>query len=424
MSVFIGQGALEEIAKKYSQDIAMSGAYYRPDVFDRLKIKVEAGLQFKSIKHVMNRKGHTTTRKEVGVSKRSSIGYAEPRELTTYQTWDFFVDNKDNYREEALFDVSNGVDGSYPASELAFKAIITNYGENLFDCLWHGDASKAKTDTNAYLRLYDGFITYLTKDVTAGRISTAKGNLVSLSAIAYPTGPTDNGAWLVMKAFRTAWSQNLKNAPEVLVYCNGDTAMAIAKAFANDYGNNNGVIYQPDGSFKFPLWSNVRVCPEDSIGTGYKLIATTPYNFEYGCDTLNDQSMVSVRVGSDNDHNEISWQIQSAQGTRVLNVNASNFCMSDAALTAVGAAGDYKVNTFTVTANDTTNGEVKVNDATPDNTKDYPAGTILTLKASVKTASASTHEFVKWSNGKTDAEITVVTTGMPESIIATFAAKG
>ena len=415
---FIGIEALEQIAIKYTQKAAMSGAYYRPDVFERLGIEVISGIQFKSIKNVVIRKGHTAIRKEVGVTHRSQAGYTIEREMVCRLAWDFFVDNKDNYIEKAIVTMDGGVQNvSYPNSELAVQAILTNYGENLFDCLWFGDDTISKTATNKYLRLYTGFITNLNRDITAGNISTAKKNLVTSSDIDYPAGPTDTGAWKVFLAFYNQWSQSLKNNPDVRVYMNGKTAMAIAKAFANDYGNNDGVKYQDNGNYKFPLWPNITICPESSMGTGDKMIATVAKNFEYGVDSLSNQNQLSVRLGSDNDHNDISWQIQSVQGTRVLRVEPSVFCMTNGSLAAISEAGDYTANVCVVTSADTTLGTVKVNDsATIDNTKDYPAGTILTLKAEP----ATNKTFKQWSNGATDAEITIVTTGMPEAYTAFF----
>lgn len=426
MATFIGKEALEEIAKKYSQEIAMSGAYYRADVFDRMKIRVLSGLQFKSIKHVMNRKGGTTVRKQVGTAVNSQIGYLEEREMVCHLTWDHFTDNKDNYIEEAVFTVDGGVqNASYPASELAFKAIVANYGENLFDCVFHGDDTIAATADNKHLRLYTGFCTYLANDVADGRISTANGNLVTAEAIAYPSGVTDTSAFKAFKAFVEAWHQNLQNQPEVLVYMNRKTALAIAKAYANDYSNNDTVCNElgengkPTGNYCIPLWPNITICPETSIGVGYKMIATTPYNFEYGCDTLDNRSMVSVRVGSDTDHNDISWQVQSIQGTRVLNVNPSNFCMTDATLTAISASGDYKKNVFVVTSNDTTMGTVAatVGGVATTNTTDHLAGTTLVITAT----KTGTNVFKGWSNGSTENPITVVTKGQPEGLVAIFA---
>ena len=71
------------------------------------------------------------------------------------------------------------------------------------------------------------------------------------------------------------------------MYCSAETGSNIADAYANSRGNFHSVIYDEDGTFKFPEWRNIVVVPEASFGVGDKLIATIPYNFEYGVDTLN-----------------------------------------------------------------------------------------------------------------------------------------
>lgn len=424
---FIGIAALQEIATQYAPEIAMGGAYYRPDVFDRMRIKVISGLQFRSIKHVMNRKGHTTERKVVGKPVNNSVGYLEEREMVCHLAWNHYTDNKDNYIEKAIVAVDGSATFSYPLSEVAFNAVMTNYGEDLFDCLWHGDDSIAddKTLPNWYLRLYTGFIPYLNEDIALGRVSKERGNLVSIGTIDRPADPTDAGAYDEFCKFRDQWSQNLKNAPEVMVYCSDITGANIAKGYANSNANQDRVIRLKDadgkltGNYMFPEWNNIIVAPESSFGIGEKLIATTPENFEYGVDSLDSRTKISVREGSDNDHDDISFQVQSVQGTRVLNVNPSHFCMTDAPLAPVKGAGDYTKDTYSVVSSDSAFGTVTVNGAAPDNTKGYAPNTTLEL---VATATAE-GEFVRWSNGQTAATITVVTKGQPEGVVAIFKAK-
>jgi hypothetical protein len=93
--------------------------------------------------------------------------------------------------------------------------------------------------------------------------------------------------------------------------------------------------------------------------------------------------------------------------------------MSNGNLVYRSLSGDYTKDTFAVSSNNTAWGTVTVNGAAPDNTHDYPQGTTLTL---VATAVENAGVFVKWSNGATNATITVVTTGQPDAITAIFRA--
>lgn len=419
MADFIGISALQEIAKKFSPQILVGAAHYRPDVFTRMKIKVETGIQFQSVKTIMLRKGHTTERKVVGEELNNTIGYMVERKCVARLAWNHYVDNKDKYVELAVVDANDNTKFNYPLSELAMTAALANYGEDLFDCLWHGDDTidkKDKTNPKWYLHLYTGFITYLANDVAMGLINADNGNLVTIGAIDAPANKDDADAFNQFVAFRDKWHSNLQNAPEVLVYCTEATGYNIARAYANANGGHMFVNYNADGSFKFPEWRNITVVPESSLGIGDKLIASVPFNLEYEVDSLNSKSFISVREGSDKDHMDITYQVQSIQGTRVLNINASYFCMTTGSLVPKAIAGDYTKDLFVVSVNAEEMGTVTVNGAAPDNTVGYAANTSLELAASAK----SGYEFVMWSDGVTSATRTVVTKGQPGGLIAIF----
>ena len=419
MADFIGISALQEIAKKFSPQILVGAAHYRPDVFTRMKIKVETGIQFQSVKTIMLRKGHTTERKVVGEELNNTIGYMVERKCVARLAWNHYVDNKDKYVELAVVDANDNTKFNYPLSELAMTAALANYGEDLFDCLWHGDDTidkKDKTNPKWYLHLYTGFITYLANDVAMGLINADNGNLVTIGAIDAPANKDDADAFNQFVAFRDKWHSNLQNAPEVLVYCTEATGYNIARAYANANGGHMFVNYNADGSFKFPEWRNITVVPESSLGIGDKLIASVPFNLEYEVDSLNSKSFISVREGSDKDHMDITYQVQSIQGTRVLNINASYFCMTTGSLVPKDIAGDYTKDLFVVSVNDATLGSVTVNGSEPDNTIGYAANTSLELKATALSGA----QFVMWSDGVTSATRTVVTKGQPGGVIAIF----
>ena len=421
MADFIGRAALETIANKFSPQIIMGAARFRPDVFTRMKINVETGVQYQSTKTVMLRKGHTTQKKVVGDTVSNTAGILVERKCVTSLAWNRYKDNRDNYREFAIVDTDDASKFSYPLSEVAMMACIANYGEDIFDCLWHGDESIDRTDkTNPkwYLHIMDGFITYLNKDIAKGYISKDFHNFVEIDAIDMPTGKDDTAAYDEFVKFRNGWHQNLKNAPEVLVYCSEETGAAIARAYKNANGGYEGVKYNADDTYKFAEWRNVTVVPESSYGTGDKLIATVPNNFDYCVDTNDSRNGILVQEGSDNDALDIFFQPQSVQGVRVVNISPSSFCMSNGSLVPNDLAGDYTKDVFVVTANDESLGGVTVNGSKADNTIGYAAGTTLEL-----VATATAGEFVSWSDGDTHATRTVVTKGQPQGLMAIFKAK-
>jgi len=411
---FIGQAALEQVAIKIEPEIVMGPAFSRAGYFERMGFKVISGIQFKDIAYVMNRKGLTTVRKVVGKELNSTIGYLEERPMVCKLTWNHYTDNKRSYQENPVI-APEGGNYTYPASELAMKAILANYGEDLLNALWHGDDELPEDNE---LGLFTGFNTYLKRDLAKGRISTANGNLVACATIEAPATASDFGALTAFDGWYNGWNPKLQNQEKVLVYGTKETLFAIADAYANSKNQYKEANFLPNGNFVIPRYANVEFCPDNLMGTGDKLFATIPDNFQYGVDTENEDTFIGVKVGTDKDMGEIQFQVQSVQGTRVLNVNASVFCMSNGTLSHRSLSGDYTKDTFSVMSSDTTLGTVTVNGAAPDNAKNYNAGTTLTLVATAKQGA----EFVKWSNGATATEISVVTKGQPEAIVAIFKA--
>lgn len=419
MADFIGKAALQHIADNFRSQIIMGAAHFRPEELDRMGILVTSGVQFKDTRTVLNRKGGTTRRKEVGKTVANTIGYIEERPLTARLTWNRYYDNQDSYIETP-YQVPGSAEYSYPMSEIAFNAIMANYGEDVFACLFWGNETYDKDDEElGRLSLYDGFMTYINKDITSGRISLANGNLKHTNAIAAPASATDYAAWTI---FENLWTSDihpaLKTAPKVLVYCSAETGVNLANAYANKWHGNTGVKWLDNGNFTVPEYRNLEFVPSSYYGKGDKLTFTVPNNFEYGVNSEDSRNKIIVQTEfSNTDALDVAFQVQSVQGVRVINVNPSHFCITDGTLTeGVVFQGDYLKDTYAVGVNIAAGGSVTVDGATPDNTKNYPANTTLTL---VATASAG-YEFVQWSDGNKNATRTVVTTGQPGGVTAIF----
>lgn len=416
---FIGISNLQHIADQFAPQVIMGPAYFAPEELDRLGISVISGVQFKNTKVVLARKGGTTRRKKVGEEVKSSIGYLSERVLTAYLTKNRYWDNRDRY-VESPYQVEGSAEFSYPFSEMAFEAIMKSYGEDIFANLFFGDIDNEKVEGKEHLSLYDGFHTLVRHDIDAGLISEANGNLVKSGTIDAPTDTEDFSAWTNFYAWYRGWSPALKRVP-VLVYVSTETGMAISAAYTNKYhGNATVVTTEDNGNFKVKELPKVTFVPSDDWGKGDRMMATIPGNLEYGVNSLDSRSKIVVQEGSDNDSEDIIFQVQSIQGCRVLNILPSVFVINDGSIADITVTGDYMKDTVTVLASDASLGTVTVNGATPDNTKEYVEGTTLTLKA---TATGS-NKFVKWSNGATAAEIQVVTKGQPEVFVAVFAKAG
>lgn len=412
---FIGVDALTELATQIGKNIVMGPAYSQPELLERLGIQVISGIQFKRIDYLLVRKGGTTRRKVVGTPNDNTAGFLREREMECKLTWSHFKANVDEFTEYPL-GTDSKIGTPYPISEAAVKAILATYCEDLLANLFFGDVENEGTKDE--LSLFNGFHTYIAHDIESGLISEANGNLVACDAISAPTDADDSTPFDTVFAWYSKWNPRLRQAQKILLYCDHLRGSYIASGYANKFHGNVKVNYLPNGNFSVPEMPRVEFVPSDVYGTGDRLMATIPNNLQYGVDTLSNQTFVGVRVGSDEDMQEVQFQVQSKQGVRLMNPTAGAFCMSNGEIAQNVVSGDYQNALLTVTTNDGSMGSVTVNGAAYTEAQEFAPNAIITLKATAN----SGYEFVNWSNGKTDAEISIVATGMPMTLTATFKA--
>lgn len=418
---------LTHIAEKFNSQAIMGAANYDPNELTRLGIQVISGVQFRDTQTVFNRKGGTTRRKKVGTKVANSIGYIEERPLTAQLAVNRFVDNQDNYIQKP-YQVGGAAKFSYPLAELALKAIIAIYNEDIFSNLFWGDEKYADSEDEdkKVMGLYNGINTNIAKDMASGRISIANKNLIQVDAIDLSgvDDESDVQAWNVFRDFYRQWSPALKRQKvKVLI------SLELSTVLMDTYANKNRsirTVKMLDGTeeknWMVPEFPLVTFVPSQDYGKGDRMMAYTQNNLQYGVNSLDDRNVVSVQIGSDTDNLDVVWQIQSVQGTRVVNVNPSDFALSTGTLTPGELwLGDYTKNTFFV-GFDETMGKVTVNGAQVKNgeNKEYAAGTTLALVATAE----SGHKFVSWSNGSKEASITITMLDVPMGITAIFEKEG
>lgn len=409
---FIGQEALTHVAEQVGSQIIMGPAYNDPALLKRLRIKVISGLQYKQTETLLVRKGGTTRRKKVGTPVENKIGFLKERTLVAKLTWNRYKDNIDNY-VETPYGTDGKAGGSYPLSTIACEAILKSYAEDLTDNLFFGDMANEDTDKDA-LSLFDGFHTCVAHDIEAGIISVVNGNLIECGAIEAPTDAHDSTPFdTVMEAY-TQLSPKLRKQ-QLVCYCDVLRGIYIAQGYANKFHGNTKVNYNPDGTFSIPEMPRVTFVPEDVFGKGDRLYFSVPDNFQYGVDSLSNQSFVKVQIGSDEDAQDVIFQIQSIQGARLLNPLASAFAMTNGSLTENVISGDYTNSKLVVTC-DSTEGSFTVNGAAYAEPQEFAPNATITLVATAN----SGYTFAGWSNGATTPTITLVATGMPMAITALF----
>ncbi len=419
---FIGINALQHVAEQVSKEILMGPGYTDAAEMDRLGIDIVSGVQFKRISHILLRKGGTTRRKDVHTKIDSEIGFLKERVLVARLAWDHFTDGIDRYVETVF---GTDAQGQYPLSTEAATAVLTSYADNLAACLWFGDmslddGSEDKPAHDQALALYDGIHTCVKHDLEDGIISEENGNYIHCDSIDAPVNTDDTTPYDNFIAWHRKWDARLRKQ-NTLVYMNETTAFNIASGYANKYHGNFKVEYDEGGNFKLPGLSKVTICPVSDFGEGDRMYATVPKNIVYGVDTLDNQTYVGVKVGTDDDMRQIQFQIQSIQGLCLLDPFRYNFAMSDGELASTEyVAGDYDntnlVVTLAATDGSTPDGTVKVNGTAYTEPVETTINQVLTVEA----ADGTSYKFVNWSNGKTDKKIQITATGLNMGLTAFF----
>lgn len=423
---FIGLDALQHVAEEVSKEIVMGPGYSDAEEMDRLGIDIVTGVQYKRTFHLFIRKGGTTRRKDVHREINSEAGFLKERTLVAKLAWDKFPGNIDDFCETVF---GTDAQGQFPYSSQAVEAILKDYADNLAANLWFGNIALDNGDDSVPARdramaLYNGFHTCIQQDIEDGLISEANGNLIHCDAITAPVDSDDSSPYDIFIAWHMKWDERLRKVP-TRVYMNETTAMNIAAGYANKFHGNFRVEYNQGDNFKLPGLSKVTLCPISGFGEGDRMYATIDKNFVYGVDTQSNQQYVSVRLGSDRDHRDLSFQIQSIQGSGVKSFLRSALAVSDGTLVAPEyVAGDYDNTKLVVTLAGTDgqkpDGTVKVNSTAYTKPLDTTPNQILTLEA----ADGTNYKFDSWSNGKKDKKIQLTATGMNMGIIAFFKKNG
>lgn len=423
---FIGLDALQHVAEQVSKEIVMGPAYTDAAEFDRLAFDTVTGVQFKRTFHLFIRKGGTTRRKDVHREINSEAGFLKERTLVSKLAWDKFPGNIDDFCETVF---GTDAQGQFPLSAQATEAILKDYADNLAACLWYGDIALDNGDDNVPAReqamaLYDGFHTCIRHDIEDGLIGEANGNLVPCDAITEPADNNDSSPYDNFVKWHAKWDPRLRKQ-QAYVYMSETTARNIAAGYSNKFHGNFKVEYEVGGNYKLPGMSKVTICPVSDFGEGDRMYATVAKNFVYGVDTASNQQYVSVRLGSDRDHRDLSFQIQSIQGCGIRNFLSYALCVSDGNLVQTEyMAGDYTHSNLVVTAIGTDgrkpDGTVKVNSTVYTKPVETTVNQILTLEAT----DGTNYKFVNWSNGKTDKKIQLTASGMPIGLTAFFKKNG
>ena len=388
-------------------DILESAALLNTTVFNDLYIRVLTGIEYRQSQLIFNRKGGTSRRYVPGKTIESKLGSMDERKLEVQLSWNRYLDNIQNYREKEPWSVL-GTNGNYvaPNSEFAIRNIGTSFSEDIMSNLVFG---KKSLGDDSPLALFDGYDTHISREMQMGKVSPIEID----PFVDQPTGDSSEN-YDNFCVFYDKLSPKLKRKEKVIIYCSDRVRMLIIDGYLKRYTG----LQTPNAAnkdFRFIGKPNVELVSHPILGEGDRLIATVPFNFEYGVDTLND--MASVAVDHDqNDFNVLIYQIQSAQGVRIVRISSDYFAISNGSSIAIeGLNGDYQKDTLSLMA-DKTMGTLAASPSKPE----YTEGETITLTATPK----SGFKFVKWNDNITVNPRTVIYSGYPETYEGLFVADG
>ncbi len=403
---------VQKLTEILEPDILSIATLVTSDVFEKAKINVIKGIE--NINKLITFEKHVgvTRRYQPGNVAKATIGRLLDNDLKVEPASLLVQDNIQNYREKEPFHVAT--DGSHNAtnSEFLIRQMVEVYaGDNLMNLFF------GQLGDGAY-GLYNGYFTKIANAKNRGIISVAKKNLIETEEIDTLTGsdPASQN-FDIFEGFVNALDPRLKAQKEILVYCSEAAAQLIIAGYMAKYTQLQPTVLEE--GWKFANMPKVTLVGLTAMGEGSCLIATTPFNFDFGCDVDPDSGLAAVTVERDNDdHNILDYQITTAQGVRIRQYDAAHFAINNQANTApaIGAAGEYLNTALTLSVNNNTMGSAAVTVGAKDS---YQEGDQVTIAA---TANAG-YKFVKWSDGVTLATRTYIVAEGPNDLQAVFEAE-
>lgn len=404
---------IRTITREVEPDILEAAALVNDSAFEEMQINVIRDIENVNTLMVFDRKVGQARRYKPGTELRNKIGYMHERELKVVKSWSRYTENIENFREKQPFSIlGTNETYSFNSTQTAFflNHIAEQYSQDLLSNLFFGKIANGEDDPYG---LYDGYFAHIERDINAGRISLDKHNYQELDPI---DGTDPEADYDTAVKFYQNLDPKMKMQKEFLIYCSQTTFARIARGYNLKYqGMQTPDVMNPN--FRFYEMPQARFVTHAALGEGDCLIATTPYNFDFGSDMNGSVVDSTIKMANDqNDFNVLIFQIQTAQGTRIRRISSDVFCISNGKNTPLGAlGGEYTEDTLTVGVNDAAAGSVS---HTPEQAT-YAEGDKVTMTATANEG----YEFVKWSDGGTINPRTIVFSGFPESYEAIFQAK-
>lgn len=397
------------LTQTYAPDILETATGVNSEVFEKLRIKVHRNLEHVNKVMIFNRHMGTARRYKPGNLPKSTVGYLSERKLEVVLSVDRFYENIQNFREKEPFHVPT-LDNAYDADVTRFLLLqgAKNYQANVLNCLFVGDMA-----VDGAYELYNGFYAHINKGINAGEISENNKNYVKFEAPLTDLS-TDEECYEAYLEMHRKMDVKLKAQPEIMFIVPETLRAKITQGYikSNPAGSVTLAETYADG-YRFVTTPKTVLVSDPVVGEGYQMLATVPWNLEFGTDIENVDNTKIEMERSQEDFNILIFQVQSAQGVRIRQISSDKFCVSEGNnVPIISMGGEYREETLTVGVN-----IAEAGTATASPEKDsYTKGEKVTLTAEA----AEGYTFERWDDGNGAATREIAFSGFPEKYVAIF----
>lgn len=223
----------------------------------------------------------------------------------------------------------------HPLEVQYIGAKIKTIGEDIIDYLFHGTYNGSGTTP---ADMFDGYNTLIAAEIVSGAIAAGYDNLATTGALNTPVN-NDTLAWDALVAFiRSAHPQLRKNA---VLYITDSALFAAIDALGNKLTYKGVMEFDVFlGHLQGTTKSKLQIVSDPALGTGSRLMLTTPRNLDFGMNTKSDVDFVQVRNPFE-DPNIVQFWSQWDAGCRIRSIHAKEFLVNEQTATALPLSGDY-----------------------------------------------------------------------------------
>ena len=335
--------ALQRAAQEYDPTLRKLPFLVLTDTMDSMEINLlEVDGKDKVV--VFHRKGGLARPYIVGGTNtvaEGEIGKAIERTLEPKECFTALKDHIMNYsNKRVISNQSEKVDNKqkrHPLELLIIESKIRTVGEDMIDGLFF---AKRDNDDKSPMGMFDGFNELIDKEIVAGEVSKAKGNLVETGAISTPSDDDDTEPFTKVVSFLRSASPFLRR--KGVLYITNDALFNAMDALGNKLKYKNAMEFEVfvehlRGLTQAPA---LRIITHEALGSGGRLLYTVPRNLDIGVGTRGDESFVQVRDPYE-DPNIVQFWMQWTAGARVTSIHPKEFQVNDQTNTSTELSGDY-----------------------------------------------------------------------------------